>query len=138
MFWQFRNIPKNTSESFIKKVAGYWLIKKRLQRSCFHADCVKCSKNTFFEEPLKIAVNNNSNLFLKINHLLRKITAGAFVSFRAAIPANLIYRRPLFSNLLWPNHKFFYIYAPQQQTLIHVKIAQLDLWRDEVVRNPFH
>ena len=46
------------SESFIKKVAGYWLIKRRLQHSCFPVDCVKCFKSTYFEEPLEVAVNN--------------------------------------------------------------------------------
>ena len=44
----------------LKKVAGYWLIKKRLRHSCFPVDCVKCFKNTYFEEPLQIAVNNDS------------------------------------------------------------------------------
>ena len=66
-------LDKNTSASFIKKVAGYWLIKKRLGYRCFPADWAKCFKNTYFEEPLQIAVNNDSeqyfHLFLKINHL---------------------------------------------------------------------
>ena len=53
-------LEKNASESFIKKVAGYWLIKKRLQHSCFPADWRKCFKNTYFEEPLQVAVNNDS------------------------------------------------------------------------------
>ena len=46
------------SEYFIKKVADYWLIKKRLRQSCFPLDCVKCFKNIYFEEPLQVAVNN--------------------------------------------------------------------------------
>ena len=53
-------LDKNASESFIKKVAGYWLIKKRLQHSCFPVDWAKCFKNTYFEEPLQVAVNNDS------------------------------------------------------------------------------
>ena len=48
------------SESFIKKVAAYWLIRKTLRRRCFHADCMKCFKNTYFEESLQVAVNNDS------------------------------------------------------------------------------
>ena len=35
------------SEFFIKKVAGYWLIKKRLQHYFFLMDHVKCFKNTY-------------------------------------------------------------------------------------------
>ena len=46
------------SEYFIKKVADYWLIKKRLRQSCFPLDCVKYFKNIYFEEPLQVAVNN--------------------------------------------------------------------------------
>ena len=55
--WQFCNIHKKASmsESFIKKVAGNWLIKKRLQHSCFLMNCVKC-----FEETLQVAVDNDS------------------------------------------------------------------------------
>ena len=44
----------------LKKVAGYWLIKKRLRHSCFPVDYVKCFKNTHFEEPLQVAVKNHS------------------------------------------------------------------------------
>ena len=94
-------------ESFIKKVAGYRLIKKRvLRQSCFPLDYVKCFKNTYFEEPLQVAVNNDSN---KYNNLLRqnkppaptrikkdnswiilKITAEVFSSCCAAILGNIL------------------------------------------------
>ena len=56
------------SESLIRKVAGYWLIKMRLQHKCFPANCAKFFKDTYFEELLQVAVNNdskqyNNNLF---------------------------------------------------------------------------
>ena len=41
-------LDKNASESFAKKVAGYWLIEKRLQHSCFLVEWAKCFKNTYF------------------------------------------------------------------------------------------
>ena len=44
----------------LKKVAGYWLIKKRLWHSCFPVDCIKCFKNTFFEGSPQVAVNDDS------------------------------------------------------------------------------
>ena len=61
-FCQFRNIHKNASAFFMKKVAGYWLIKKRLQHSCFPVDWAKCFKNTYFEEPLQVAVTQNNTI----------------------------------------------------------------------------
>ena len=39
-------LDKNASEYFIKRVAAYWLIKKRLQRNCFPVDWAKCFKST--------------------------------------------------------------------------------------------
>ena len=58
---QFCYIHKKASESFNEKVAGYLLNKKRLQHCCFPVDWAKCFKNTYFEEPLQVAVNNDSN-----------------------------------------------------------------------------
>ena len=75
MFLTVSQYPQESvmSKPFIKKVAGYWLIETRLRHSCFPLDCVKHFKNTCFEEPLQVAVNNDSIntiiCFLKINHL---------------------------------------------------------------------
>ena len=41
---------------------GHWLIKKRLQHSCFTVDWAKCFKNTNFEEPLQVAVTQNNTI----------------------------------------------------------------------------
>ena len=127
------------SESFIKKVAGYWLIKKRLRHSCFPVDCVKCFKNSYFEELLQIAENNDSK---KYNNLFRENKPPAPTRIRKDnrwsicqlsccytseyVQKNVIYQRPSFSRDLCRPIKFQvfcdqtinspYIYAPKHQS----------------------
>ena len=106
------------SESFTKKVAGYRLIKKRHRHSCFAVvDCLKCFKNTYFEELSQVAVNNDSK---KYNNLFREDKPPAPTRIRKDnswsicqhsccytseyAQTNLIYQRPSFSrDLYWPN-----------------------------------
>ena len=51
---QYPSMP----ESFIEKVAGYWLIKKRLQHSCFL--WIMQSLLRAPKEPLQVAVDNDT------------------------------------------------------------------------------
>ena len=142
-FWQFRNIHKKAyiSESFIKKTSR--LIKNKLRQSCFPMNCVNCFKNTYFEGPLQVAVNNTTICFVKIHHLLRqgseKITVGVFVSFHrifsneSNLPTPFVFSWPALTNQISNHLRLNYEFSlhlraealVKKLTCIHVQLAQL-------------
>ena len=117
--WPFSKIPNKTSrsESLIEKVAGCWLIKKRLRYRYFPA---KFLRQLFLRTFASRCKNSTIiNCFVKINHLLQqrkeKITAGVFVPFhflelpsnmlkrKSFVQTNLVYNRSsLWCDLHWP------------------------------------
>ena len=70
--WQFSKIPnkKSRSESLIEKVAGCWLIKKRLRYRYFPAKFLR----QLFLRTFASSCKNSTiiNCFVKINHLLQQ------------------------------------------------------------------
>ena len=97
--------------SFIKKVAGYKLIKKRLQHSCFLLDCIKCFKNAYLEEPLQVPVNNQFRENKPpVPTRIRKDSSWSICSNESNLPTPFVFMWSVLTNrissLLWPNYKF--------------------------------
>ena len=81
---------------------------------CFPVDCIKCFKNTYFQELLQVAVNSDSEYY---NNLFRENKSSASTRIREDngwsicqllccytseyAQMNLIYQRPLFSRDLY-------------------------------------
>ena len=100
-------------ESLIIKVAGNWLIKKRLRQRYLHGNCAR-----FLRHLLWRTSNVNNDWKLCNNDLprknkpsaltvVRKDNSWVFVSFRFAIPANMLKGESFAQTNLIHNHPSF-------------------------------